>query len=96
MNVFSARKGEKVSMTRILSFLVVVTILTVFVAWNVRAMVKGGTLVSLGLNEVYLLAIAMGAKVTQSIFGEKPSPVSTGEKPKEIPVKPSEPVNGPG
>jgi uncharacterized protein (UPF0333 family) len=95
MDFFSARKEGKVSMTRILSFLVVVTILVIFVAWTIKAMVKGGTLVSLGLNEVYLLAIAMGAKVTQSIFGEK-TPASVGEKPKEVPVKPSEPVNGPG
>jgi uncharacterized membrane protein len=97
LNLFSARKGDKTSITRVMSFLVVVTILTVFVAWNVKAMIKGGTLISLGLNEVYLLAIAMGAKVAQNIFGEKASTTAVSQKPDKPTPKPPEPVvNEPG
>jgi hypothetical protein len=98
MTLFRARNGEKVSLTRVLSFMVVVTILAVFVAWNINAMIKGESLVSLGVNEVYLLAIAMGAKVAQNIFGEKPSVTASGEdKSKVTPSRPAEPVvNGPG
>lgn len=97
MNLFRARNGEKVSITRVMSFMVVVTILAVFVAWNIKVMIKGGTLVSLGVNEVYLLAIAMGAKVAQNIFGEKAAPGTAPEKPVTPPTKPAEPVvNGPG
>lgn len=94
MDLFRARNGEKISITRVMSFMVVITILAIFVAWNIKSMIKGGGLISLGVNEVSLLAIAMGAKVAQNIFGEK---VPAVEKPVTPPIKPAEPVvNGPG
>jgi hypothetical protein len=97
MNMFRER-GGKVSLTRVMSFMVVVAILAVFIAWNVKRMITGGEFVTLGLNEVYLIAIALGAKVAQNVFGEKipkgeerPETNSTSVKKQAEPV-----VNGPG
>jgi len=95
-NMFRER-GGKVSLTRVMSFMVVVAILAVFIFWNLKSMITGGELVSLGPNEVYLLAIALGAKVAQNVFGEK-SPKADEHKEIQPNVKKqAEPVvNGPG
>jgi hypothetical protein len=92
-NIFRARSNEKVSLTRVMSFMVVTVILTVFLAWNIRAIIKrDGTYVTLGSSEVYLMAIALGAKVAQNVFGEKtPAPDKSEKKPTK-----EDQVNGPG
>jgi hypothetical protein len=78
--LFLDKKNGKISLTRVMSFMVVMVILGVYIVWNVHSMLKGGTYTSIGVNEVYLILVALGAKVTQNIFGEKPAV----DKPKEV------------
>lgn len=86
MNFFTSMFSGKgpISTTRVISFMTGVSILGVYIAQNVVNMHKCGGYADLPTNSLYALLIVMGAKVTQSIFGEKNPPVP--------PVTPETPV----
>lgn len=77
MNFFTSMFSGKgsVSTTRMISFMTGVTILGVYIAQNIAAIHRCGGYADLPRNSLYALLIVMGAKVTQSIFGEKSDPV---------------------
>lgn len=81
--LFQDKKNGKISLTRVMSFMVVSVILGVYIVWNGHSMLKGGTYTSIGVNEVYLILVALGAKVTQNIFGEKPAAGKSKGAPEE-------------
>jgi len=64
-------KGSTISTTRVISFMTGISILGIYIAQNVVNMIKCGGYADLPTNSLYALLIVMGAKVTQSIFGEK-------------------------
>lgn len=70
MKNFLKGHDGKLSSMRIASLSVVFTILSVFVAHNVLAMINGESFVSMGASEAMLLAGALGAKAAQH-FSEK-------------------------
>jgi phosphatidylserine decarboxylase len=63
------RAGGKISMMRVATMIVVSTIMSVWVAQNVVAMIKGCGFISMGQNEMMLIALTLGAKAAQ-LFGE--------------------------
>lgn len=56
----------KLSVMRVCSFIVVLTVMAVFLAHNIISMANGGVFVSLGYSEMSLIALTLGAKATQS------------------------------
>lgn len=61
----------KVSMMRVSTFIVVMSIMGVFVAHNIVAMIVGAAFVSIGASEALLLAGALGIKAGQAYFETK-------------------------
>ena len=61
----------KTSMMRMTTFLVVISIMGVFIAHNVIAMLHGGAFVSLGASEALLIAGSLGIKAGQAFFENK-------------------------
>lgn len=59
----------KVSMMRVATIIVVTSIMGIWVAQNVVAMVHGCGFVSMGAEEAMLIALTLGAKAAQA-FGE--------------------------
>jgi len=68
-HVLKGDANGKVSMMRVATAMVVTSIMGVFVAHNVVAMVNGGGFVSMGAEEAMLVALTLGAKAAQH-FGE--------------------------
>lgn len=66
----------KISMMRTLSFSVCFVILSVFVAHNIVSMIKGGSFISMGLEEAGIISLTLGAKAAQS-FAEPKKKVET-------------------
>lgn len=96
MNFFTSMFSGKgpISTTRVISFMTGVSILGVYIAQNVVNMHKCGGYADLPTNSLYALLIVMGAKVTQSIFGEKtpqvpPTPTATTTSAPAAPVTPA-------
>ena len=92
MNFFTSMLSGKgpISTTRVISFMTGISILGVYIAQNVVNMIKCGGYADLPANSLYALLIVMGAKVTQSIFGEKTSQVPTATA--STPVTPVTPA----
>jgi len=61
----------KISMMRASTFIVVISIMGVFVAHNIVAMVAGAAFVSIGFSEAGLIAAAIGVKAYQSSIENK-------------------------
>ncbi len=69
-DLIKGEKGGKPSMMRLMSLLVVCSVMGVFVVHNAVAMFKGAGFVSMGSQEAMLLAGVLSAKAAQ-VFGEK-------------------------
>jgi hypothetical protein len=76
MNFLSSMLSGKgpISTTRAITVTTAFTILGIYVAQNVLAMIKCGGYIDFPSNSVMVLLVVMGAKVGQSIFGEKNVP----------------------
>lgn len=61
----------KVSMMRVSTFIIVVSVIGVFIAHNVISMTKGGSFVSFGATEAMLLAGVLGMKSVQNFSENK-------------------------
>lgn len=61
--------GDKISSMRLYSFIIIVSVMSVFVAHNVVAMVNGSGFVSMGMTETGLIITAVLGKTVQ-YFGE--------------------------
>lgn len=66
----------KVSMMRLMSFMVCMVIMSVFIAHNIVSMTKGGGFISLGSSEALLIAGVLGAKAAQAFSENKKTPES--------------------
>lgn len=64
--MFKERSDGKISAMRVAQLGTVAVILTVFVAHNIFAMIKGQGFVSLGYQEAVLIATVMGSKAAQA------------------------------
>jgi hypothetical protein len=86
MGVFSSGEGEKISAMRVASLFTVFSIMGIFIAHNVLAMVHGLGIVSLDWNMVALITAVLGVKAYQQ-KNETSSAVEaeTPEKPEETP-----------
>jgi len=75
-------KGDngKISLMRTMSLLVVVSVMAVFVAHNIIAMVQLQGFVSIGAEEAMLVAGVLASKAAQR-FGEGKRPMSTDDLP---------------
>ena len=69
LDLIKGEKGGKPSMMRMMTFVVVCSVMGVFVVHNVVSMLKGGAFISMGAEEAMLLAGVLGAKAAQ-VFGE--------------------------
>ena len=63
-----------VSTTRVITVATAFTILSIYAAQNIMAMIKCGGYVDFPANSVMALLVVMGAKVGQSIFENKTPP----------------------
>lgn len=83
MNGLFTGPDGKISMMRLMSFVVCITIMVVFAAHNIVSMIKGGNFISIGTSEALLIAGVLGAKAAQSFSENKKTPDSdlskTGE-----------------
>ena len=82
----SMLSGKGISTTRVITMATAFTILGIYAAQNILAMIKCGGYIDFPANSVMALLVVMGAKVGQSIFGEKgnsttPVVTSTPEAP---------------
>jgi len=77
MSMLRCNDGS-VSTTRVITVATAFTILLVYIAQNVLAMIKCGGYIDFPTNSVMALLVVMGAKVGQSIFENK-----TPEPPKD-------------
>jgi hypothetical protein len=68
-NFLCRQQGGKVSMMRLATMMVVTSIMGIWAAHNIVAMATGGGFVSMGQNEMMLIALTLGAKAAQ-YFGE--------------------------
>lgn len=66
-------KGS-ISTMRVITVATAFTILGIYVAQNILAMIKCGGYIDFPSNSVYALLVVIGGKATQSIFGEKNVP----------------------
>ncbi|MBD3261458.1 MAG: hypothetical protein GF334_07220 [Candidatus Altiarchaeales archaeon] len=82
MPAFLQAGDGKTSAMRVFSGMVVFSVMAVFIAHNVVAMVKGSGFISMGSSEAMLIAAALGAKAAQH-FGESRGKVSSTD---EIPT----------
>jgi hypothetical protein len=73
----------KVSMMRLMSFVVCVVIMAIFAAHNIVSMAKGGGFVSLGPSEALLIAGVLGAKAAQAFSENKRIPDRDSPKTEE-------------
>jgi len=69
MSILKGNNG-KTSMMRVASLVVIFSVMGVFVAQNIVAMVGGTGFVSMGASEALLLSGVLGAKAAQT-FGER-------------------------
>lgn len=87
-NFLSRKPGGKISMMRLATMMVVSSIMAVWVAHNVVAMITGGGFVSMGQNEMMLVALTLGAKAAQHFSEVKangigPDPEVTNDIPSD-------------
>lgn len=76
---FLQEPDGKPSMTRLISFFSVGSILIAFLGLNISSLIKNGGFIDFGANAVAIVLIAMGAKVAHSVFKDKSSaPVGKG------------------
>lgn len=75
----------KVSMMRMATFLIVTSVIAIFIAHNILSMIKGGTFISIGATEAMLLAGVLGMKSVQSFSENKkiPEKLPDTEMPKD-------------
>lgn len=66
----SIQESGGMSSTRLVMYGTAITVLAIYVAHNIIAMVKGQGMVDFALNSVIVLGVAMTGKVTQK-FAEK-------------------------
>lgn len=78
MSMFKDQEG-KISMMRAMSFIVVISILGIFITHNVVSMARGGGFVGIGIQEAGLISLVLGAKATQS-FAELKNHIGIGSK----------------
>jgi hypothetical protein len=71
--LFSGPDG-KVSMMRVSTFVIVMSVVSIFIAHNIISMIHGGTFVSIGTSEAMLLAGVLGMKTAQSFSENKKTP----------------------
>lgn len=64
----------KISMMRLMTFMVCAVIMAVFSAHNIVSMIKGAGFVSLGAQEAMLIAGVLGAKAAQAFSENKKTP----------------------
>jgi len=80
MNLFKSMlscNDGSISTTRVITFITALTVLGIYIAQNVMAMIKCGGYADFPANSVMVLLVVMGAKVSQSVFGEKnPAPTT--------------------
>jgi len=86
-NFLQGTQGGKVSMMRLATMIVVTSIMMIWVAHNVVSMITGGGFVSMGQNEMMLVALTLGAKAAQ-YWGEQRANGNGGRPPStdEIPT----------
>jgi len=65
---------EKVSMMRVITAFICLSIMLIFIAHNIVSMTKGGAFVSIGASEAMLLTGVIGAKAAQSFSENKKIP----------------------
>jgi len=75
-NVFKGDPKGKVSMMRVATMIVVTSIMSIWAAHNIVAMVQGCGFISMGAEEAMLVALTLGAKAAQH-YGE----TKNGKKP---------------
>jgi len=66
--------GVSISTTRVITIVTAFSILGIYVAQNIMAMVKCGGYIDFPANSVMALLVVMGAKVGQAIFENKKPP----------------------
>lgn len=75
-------KGDtgKISLMRVMAMFIVISVMSVFIAHNIVAMIKGGGFISMGSEEAMLVAGALAAKAGQR-YAEGKKPMSTDKLP---------------
>lgn len=68
---FLQEPDGKPSITRLLTLVSVGSVLGVFLAMNISSIVKNGGFIDIGQNSLGIILIALGAKVTHSVFKDK-------------------------
>ena len=64
----------KISMMRVSTFIIVISVIGIFIAHNILSMIRGGSFISFGATEAMLLAGVLGMKSVQSFSENKKSP----------------------
>jgi len=76
----------KISLMRVMSLFIVISIIGVFIAHNIMSMINGTGFISIGPEEAMLISGALAAKAAQR-FGEGKRPIETTN---ELPVNKGE------
>lgn len=76
-------RGSKVSMMRVATMIVVTSIMGVWVAQNVIAMIQGCGFISMGQTEMLLVSLTLGAKAAQHYGEVKGTPPTTNDIPSD-------------
>ena len=61
----------KISMMRVAISMIIVPIISVYIAHNIISMIHGNGLISLGMGEITLISTALGTKAVQSFAETK-------------------------
>jgi hypothetical protein len=96
-SMLSCNDGS-ISTTRVITMLTALTVLGIYISQNIIAMTKCGGYCDFPTNSVMVLLVVMGAKVSQSVFGEKTpvTPVETSATNKPADKSIELPGGGPG
>jgi len=84
-NLLKGAPKGKVSMMRVATMIVVTSIMGIWVAHNIVAMVNGCGFISMGTEEAMLIALTLGAKAAQH-YGE----TKNGKKPPSTDAVPTD------
>jgi len=83
-NFLQGKQGGKISMMRLATMIVVMSIMGVWVAHNILAMISGAGFMSMGQPECMLIALTLGAKAFQ-YYGEVKANRNTPPTTNDIP-----------
>lgn len=84
---FLQEPDGKPSITRLLTLGSVGSVLGVFLTLNISSVIKNGGFIDIGQNSLGIILIALGAKVTHSVFKDKTDAKVASNVAKEDPVE---------